>query len=72
MHYHYFTIEQRANLTHQMIGLVGKDSEPGRLDTALSFLRSPEYGICESCGEDIPYAKLFDDPLARHCRRCVP
>ena len=70
MHYHYFTIEQRAALTRQMIGLIGKESEPGRLDSALSFLRSPEYGICEGCGGDIPFARLIETPLLRRCRVC--
>ena len=70
MHYHYFTIEQRAALTRQMIGIIGTGNEPGRLDSALTFLRSPEYGICEVCGGDIPYARLFEKPLLRRCRSC--
>ena len=71
-HYHYFTIEQSANLARQIISKIDTHAEPGRLDSALSFLRSPEYGICERCSGDIPYSRLFEAPLARFCRRCEP
>jgi len=70
MHYHYFTIEQRATLARQIIGAIGAQGESGRLDSALSFLRSPEYGICEACGTDIPYARLYDNPFLTRCRSC--
>ena len=71
MHYHYFTIEQRATLARQIIGSLGRQSEPGRLDSALSFLRSPEYGVCEACEADIPFVQLMESPLQRLCRRCA-
>jgi RNA polymerase-binding transcription factor DksA len=66
MHYHYFTLEQRDTLSQQIRGLASKETA----EPALEFLRSPEYGVCEACGDDIPYVKLLQDPLLRRCARC--
>ena len=67
MHYHYFTLEQRDTLSHEIQGMPWKDGARA----ALAFLHSPEYGVCEACGNDIPYAKLLQDPLLRRCGRCA-
>lgn len=67
MHYHYFTLEQRANLESlirsQMI------ERPAMAD-ALQRLHTPDYGVCVRCGGDIPYARLMQYPAAEHCSVC--
>lgn len=67
MHYHYFTLEQRnalSDLIHSRMG------EPG-MDTALERLHRPEYGVCESCGADIPFIGLMANPRRRRCPSCL-
>jgi len=61
MHYHYFTLEQRNVLERLMSGL----SQAQR-----NVLHSPDYGVCESCGADIPFVRLMTDPLLRRCPAC--
>ena len=67
MHYHYLTIEQRESL-EQLI----RSSMAGRpeMTSALARLHSPEYGVCEKCGADIPYVRLTAEPLALRCKSC--
>ena len=67
MHYHYFTLEQRNALAELMRSRL---AEPGIAD-ALERLRTPDYGVCESCGADIPYAKLTANPRLRRCPTCL-
>ena len=68
MHYHYFTLEQRGSLE-----AVIRDRLSGAgMHYALERLRSPEFGVCESCGADIPYVRLADDPLLNRCPACQP
>jgi RNA polymerase-binding transcription factor DksA len=56
-HYHYLTIEQRERLRALLQG-------------ALDRLHSPDYGVCTSCGRDIPYARLEANPLRERCAAC--
>ena len=67
MHYHYFTIEQRSGLAQLMNARI---AEPG-MDTALRRLHTPEFGVCESCGADIPFVQLQANPLLTRCARCL-
>ena len=67
MHYHYFTLEQRANLEQAMRAEI---HNPSALNRALEFLHTPAYGVCKSCGGDIPYIRLTRRPLAQDCGRC--
>ena len=67
MHYHYFTLEQRNTLAELMRSQI---SEPG-MAAALERLRTPDYGVCESCGADIPFVKLAAKPGLRRCTRCL-
>jgi len=71
MHYHYFTLEQRESL-EQLIrsSMAGRPEMTAEMNSALARLHSPEFGVCERCGGDIPYARLSADPLARLCRSC--
>lgn len=61
MHYHYFTLEQRETLAKVMASLPEAERQS---------LRQPDYGVCQSCGGDIPYVKLLAEPLARRCPAC--
>jgi len=63
MHYRYLTLEQRENLA-RLIGACAPQ-ELGRL-------RTPEYGVCATCGADIPYARLLEFPAALYCAACQP
>jgi RNA polymerase-binding transcription factor DksA len=67
MHYHYFTIEQRSGLAQLMNARI---AEPG-METALQRLHTPEFGVCESCGVDIPFVRLQANPLLTRCARCL-
>jgi RNA polymerase-binding transcription factor DksA len=67
MHYHYFTLEQRGALAELMRSRM---AEAG-MATALERLHAPEFGVCESCGADIPYVRLAANPRLRRCARCL-
>ena len=67
MHYHYFTIEQRDNLAQLMQARI---AQPG-MEDALKRLHTPEFGVCQSCGEDIPFVQLQANPRRTHCARCL-
>ena len=41
-----------------------------RIDTALVRLSEGSYGLCETCGERIPEARLEAEPTALRCIRC--
>lgn len=68
MHYHYFTIEQREALERLIRSRVAAEPE---LEGALRRLHTPEYGVCEACGADIPFARLMAEPNARRCVNCA-
>lgn len=41
-----------------------------RIVDALQRLDDGSYGVCDSCGEDIPYGRLLVMPEARTCATC--
>jgi DnaK suppressor protein len=41
------------------------------IEAALERIKSGEYGVCASCGEPIPEARLKALPWARVCVRCA-
>ena len=41
-----------------------------QVGTALARLASRTYGVCETCGGDIPAKRLEAFPLATRCRSC--
>ncbi len=41
-----------------------------RVRDTLARLRSPEYGICQDCEGDIPFARLREDPFTTFCVAC--
>ena len=61
MHYHYFTLEQRSILAGLMSSLP---------QTQRQTLHEPGYGVCESCGADIPFVRLVGNPLLKLCPSC--
>jgi RNA polymerase-binding transcription factor DksA len=67
MHHRYFTIEQR-NVLAELIR--SRIAEAG-MATALDRLHTPEFGVCESCGSDIPYVRLAANPRLRRCASCL-
>lgn len=67
MHYHYFTLEQRDALAQAIRSRI---DEPG-MSAALEGLHTPDYGVCESCGGDIAFARLMANPRLRRCARCL-
>jgi len=49
----------------------GRDIEEMRsIDAAIRAIDAGEYGVCVSCGEDIPAARLKAQPLAVRCVAC--
>ena len=40
------------------------------IDEALEKIKREEFGICESCGEDIPEGRLKARPNAIYCIQC--
>ena len=45
-------------------------AELSAIRTALLRMDSGEYGICSSCGVEIPLARLVASPTAERCIRC--
>jgi DnaK suppressor protein len=41
-----------------------------RIDSALARLNEGSYGVCESCGQEIPQARLQAEPTALRCVQC--
>jgi DnaK suppressor protein len=41
-----------------------------RIDTALARINEGSYGQCESCGQEIPQARLQAEPTALRCVKC--
>jgi RNA polymerase-binding transcription factor len=41
-----------------------------RIDGALARINEGSYGLCESCGQEIPQARLEAEPTALRCVQC--
>jgi DnaK suppressor protein len=44
--------------------------ELARIEYALERMRNGHFGLCESCGTNIPVARLNALPYATHCIKC--
>jgi RNA polymerase-binding transcription factor DksA len=82
----YFTIEQRETLDRRLKERAAElrseidealeradTSEAGELKqvgAAIKRLHTPDFGVCQDCGADIPYARLEAQPTAIRCRAC--
>jgi len=40
------------------------------VDAALDRLHEPDFGVCEDCYAEIPYARLAANPVATRCVAC--
>ena len=67
MHYHYFTLEQRAHLERAIRSSMATGPQ---LSRALERLHAPEFGICVTCGADISYVQLMASPADSQCSAC--
>jgi DnaK suppressor protein len=67
MHYRYFTLEQRSELERAMRARLTEDG----MAAALERLHSPQFGVCERCGGDIPFARLAAAPTLMRCGKCA-
>ena len=53
------------------IAAVERDmGELRRVSQALGRIHSPEYGVCNDCDADIPFARLQAEPAALRCVTC--
>lgn len=48
----------------------GESSELAQIDAALQSMAEGNYGLCEPCGEQIPWARLKALPYATLCVKC--
>lgn len=82
-HRHYFTIEQRETLQHQLdrraaelraaIEIAALEREVRELravEAARNRLHEPDFGLCADCEAEIPYARLSANPTATRCVGC--
>ena len=67
MHYHYFTLEQRAELERAMRSRLAETD----MYAALKRLHTPEFGVCEHCGGDIAFTRLAAEPAMTRCAKCA-
>ena len=44
--------------------------ELARIDRALEAMDEGSYGLCESCGCNIPFERLKIEPMTQHCVGC--
>lgn len=53
------------------IAMVSRDlTELNEVEAALARVRDGNYGTCDDCGLDIPYARLLANPAAVRCIGC--
>ena len=66
---------ERRNRLQDALALSGGGLEfiqlLGQVDSALAKLENGTYGVCESCGESIPVARLEVLPYATKCVSCA-
>ena len=48
-----------------------REGDRRRIDAALARLEEGEWGLCVSCGEEIPEGRLRKDPSVPSCVRCA-
>lgn len=60
-----FEYEKELSMQQNAIDLLHK------VEAAISRIDRGEYGVCQSCGNDIPAARLDALPYAIHCVDCA-
>lgn len=63
-------VEREDDEVLEDLGLSGQ-AEIRAIDHALARIREGRYGICETCGDPIPRARLEAIPWASLCRDCA-
>lgn len=48
-----------------------RQDELRRIAAALARMDADDYGYCETCGEEIGFARLGIDPAATRCIKCA-
>jgi DnaK suppressor protein len=59
-----YTTDYNITLTEMLVTQIKE------IDEALENMKNGDYGICESCGEEIPEGRLKVRPNAKFCIRC--
>jgi len=54
---------EAASLAHDV-------TELRAVEAALARLHTPDYGLCDDCGGQITYARLYVNPVAVRCVGC--
>ena len=66
--------EQATERQHEDV-IYGLDdaarTELQQIKKALQRIENNEYGICQECGEQIPYERLEAVPFTPYCKNCV-
>ncbi len=53
------------------IALIRRErAELALVSTALTRMEQGSYGLCEACGQEVPYARLQAIPYTRYCIAC--
>ena len=60
-----YTEELLDNLSHIEISTLKE------IDYALRKIEGGGYGVCENCGDEIPFARLCAIPWTRYCASCA-
>lgn len=61
----------RAHATAVLIDVVARErKELGEIAAARERLVQRTFGVCEGCGDRIPFSRLEALPTARYCLRC--
>lgn len=66
--------EQAQELENaEVVDALGNEArvELSKVARALEQIKNGTYGICVSCSEDIPFARLKAQPFADRCIRCA-
>ena len=61
-----------ANQTREIdTALTARDAQDlARIDRALEALEDGSYGLCDACGQPIPFERLKIEPMTQHCVQC--
>ena len=59
-----YSMDYNITMREKVIGQIKE------FDEALENIKSGDYGICQSCGDEIPEGRLEVRPNARFCTRC--
>ena len=67
-------LSRMDSLQNQALSAGLREREAARLGLiveALKRMEAGKYGICDTCGSDIPFERLFVFPEAPECATCV-